>query len=69
MFCIIYNLNLMLLNIFYQLLEIPNNIFLILCLKLLECIKCFKQIVYSYFKNILKHLKAYHFLKIIDIPT
>lgn len=42
----------MLLNIFYQLLEIPNNIFLILCLKLLECVKCFKQIVDPYVKNI-----------------
>lgn len=52
MLCIILNLNLMLLNIFYQLLEIPNNIFLILCLKLLECVKCFKQIVDPYVKDI-----------------
>lgn len=44
----------MLLNSFYQLLERPNNIFLILCLKLLTCIKYLKNIIYPYVKNILK---------------
>lgn len=52
---------------FYQLLETPNNIFLILCLKLVACIRF--QYLYSYVKYILKHLKVVSFfVNIVDLP-